>query len=39
MRHFIFTFHDSTFECLAKGYEVEVRKGTLRSVIVAAWGG
>lgn len=39
IRHFIFTFHDSTFECLAQGYEVEKRKGTLRSVIVATWGG
>lgn len=23
-RHFIFAFHDSTFECIAKGYQVEV---------------
>jgi hypothetical protein len=24
-RHFFFTFHDSTFECVAKGYVVEER--------------
>jgi hypothetical protein len=26
-RHFIFTFHDSTFECIAKSYQVEERDG------------
>ncbi|MBS1701705.1 MAG: hypothetical protein JST12_08590 [Armatimonadetes bacterium] len=26
-RHFVLAFHDSTFECIAKGYEVEKHKG------------
>lgn len=26
LRHFIFTFHDSTFECLAEDFVVELRK-------------
>lgn len=25
LRHFIFTFHDSTFECIAADYRVEVK--------------
>lgn len=28
-RHLIFTFHDSTFECIAKGYSIERVAGTL----------
>lgn len=28
-RHFVFTFHDSTFECIARDYAIEVRRGTL----------
>jgi hypothetical protein len=24
-RHFVFTFHDSTFECIAESYQVEVK--------------
>ncbi len=28
-RHFIFTFHDSTFECVARDFRVEVVTGTL----------
>jgi hypothetical protein len=28
-RHFVFTFHDSTFECIARGFEVERLTGTL----------
>jgi hypothetical protein len=29
LRHFIFAFHDSTFECVARGFEVETRTGSL----------
>lgn len=31
-RHFIFAFHDSTFECIAQDFTVEVTRGSLRSV-------
>ena len=27
LRHFVFAFHDSTFECVAKDYAIEVRRG------------
>ncbi|MDX9856166.1 MAG: hypothetical protein RBT76_00070 [candidate division Zixibacteria bacterium] len=32
-RHFIFTFHDSTFECIARGMEIAVGRGWVMSVI------
>jgi hypothetical protein len=32
-RHFIFAFHDSTFECVAKEITVTLYKGTFRSVV------
>ncbi|HEX3135520.1 MAG TPA: hypothetical protein VHX44_18295 [Planctomycetota bacterium] len=33
LRHFILTFHDSIFECVARGYRVEQPAGSLRSVV------
>ena len=33
LRHFIFSFHDSTFECVAEGFQIEVRGGSLASAI------
>ena len=30
LRHFVFAFHDSTFECVAHGFEVEVFRGSSR---------
>jgi hypothetical protein len=27
-KHFILTFHDSTFECIADGYDIEIARGT-----------
>lgn len=33
LRHFIFAFHDSTFECVAQGFEVEIFRGSLRNVL------
>ena len=33
LHHFVFAFHDSTFECIAQGYQIEVRGGSLRSAI------
>ena len=35
-RHFIFTFHDSTFECIAKGFAVSTARGTVWSVLSGA---
>lgn len=32
-RHLILTFHDSTFECIARGYRVEFAKGSLKQAI------
>lgn len=33
LRHFIFAFHDSTFECVAHGIEVEMLRGSMRSAL------
>jgi hypothetical protein len=35
-KHFIFTFHDEMFECIADGYKVEIFKGRIRSVFSEA---
>jgi hypothetical protein len=35
-RHFIFAFHDSTFECIAKSYTCELRRGSVASVAAMA---
>jgi hypothetical protein len=32
-RHFVFAFHDSTFECVAEGFESEVFRGSMRSAL------
>ena len=32
-KHFVFAFHDSTFECLAEGFEVQVGKGSIESIL------
>jgi hypothetical protein len=32
-RHFVFAFHDSTFECIAEAFAFEVVRGSLRSVL------
>ena len=32
-RHFVFAFHDSTFECVAKDFTVEVLRGLMRSAL------
>jgi hypothetical protein len=31
LRHFVFAFHDSTFECVASEFSFEVREGSLAS--------
>jgi hypothetical protein len=32
-RHFVFTFHDSTFEVVADGFEVQLMSGSMRSAV------
>lgn len=32
-RHFVFSFHESTFECVAKGYRLSFHEGPLRRVL------
>ena len=32
LRHFIFTFHDTTLEFVSSGYEIEVVRGSIRDV-------
>ncbi len=32
LKHYIFTFHDSTFECAARDLQVATRRGSLRSI-------
>lgn len=31
--HFIFSFHDTTFECIAEGFTVEVYTGSVKSML------
>jgi hypothetical protein len=33
LRHFILAFHDSTFECVAKAYELEILVGSLNEAM------
>ena len=33
LRHYVFTFHDSTFECVAKGYAVELITGSITGAL------
>ena len=30
-KHFIFAFHDSTFECIAEAFEISIVRGSMRS--------
>jgi hypothetical protein len=34
-RHFIFAFHDTTFECVARGYTSHIERGSIASVAAA----
>lgn len=39
-RHFVFAFHDSTFECVAEDLAVSLRRGSMKQVleeVVAEW--
>lgn len=33
MRHFVLSFHDSTFECIAKDYKIHMEKGSIKDMI------
>jgi hypothetical protein len=33
LRHFIFMFHDSTFECVARGFNVEAGRGSMQDAV------
>jgi hypothetical protein len=32
-RHFVFAFHDSTFECVAQSFDVTVHRGSILSSV------
>lgn len=32
-KHFVFAFHDSTFECVAENFEVSIHQGSLKSIL------
>jgi hypothetical protein len=34
-KHFIFAFHDTTFECIAESYSVAIHHGSVRSVLIS----
>ena len=36
-RHFVFAFHDTTFECVAQGFSLVVHQGTVSDVLRASW--
>lgn len=33
LNHYIFVFHDSTFECVAQSFEIMMRRGTLKGIL------
>ncbi len=35
-KHFIFAFHDTTFECIAESFSLSLHHGSVRSVLLAA---
>lgn len=36
-RHFVFSFHDRTFECIAEAFTLAVHPGSVSSVLKLAW--
>lgn len=38
LRHFVLAFHDSTFECIARGYEIQLIRGSVAGVIQSMLG-
>lgn len=37
LKHYVFAFHDSTFECVAKGFTISRHVGTLESLLPIMW--
>lgn len=35
-KHFVFAFHDTTFECIAESFMLTLHRGSVRSVLLAA---
>jgi hypothetical protein len=35
LTHYVFAFHDSTFECVARGISVSLHRGSLRGVVAS----
>jgi hypothetical protein len=35
LRHFIITFHDSVFECVARGYRVQIAHGSIKDLLLS----
>ena len=33
LKHFVFAFHDSTFECIAENFNISISKGSIKSVL------
>jgi hypothetical protein len=38
LKHFVFAFHDSTFECVAEGFTVSEHEGSLEGLLPLVWG-
>lgn len=36
-KHFVFAFHDTTFECVAEGFELSVLRDSVSSALRASW--
>lgn len=36
-KHFVFAFHDTTFECIAEAFDITVHRGSVPDVIKNAW--
>jgi hypothetical protein len=32
-KHYIFAFHDSTFECIAQDFDIEIHRGSIGSAV------
>jgi hypothetical protein len=37
LKHFIFAFHDTTFECVATGFDVSIHRGSVAAVLRDSW--
>ena len=33
-KHFVFAFHDSTFECITEGFEISIHEGSMKSILL-----